>query len=256
MRGKLKNFYTKTRNYFNLSKNDLILASFPKSGNTWLRFILANIIKEYNRYSQEIDFVSMNNEYILGQSHKWWQHKPHRPFPRIFTTHGEYNRRMKNIIYIIRKPEDVFRSYYFYLRDRKGNKSYPNIKSLLEDKKIGISQWKKHAENYISKADLVIRYEDMLNDTFKEVKKVSDLLSNKFDINLDQRTINKAIEASSRENMRKIEKEKGLPRKKKDNPNYFFVGNKKGRNIEINEYERELINQKTKEIYPKKNCIQ
>lgn len=40
---------------------DIFLVSYPKSGNTWLRFLIANAIKVHYQIEREINFFSIQD---------------------------------------------------------------------------------------------------------------------------------------------------------------------------------------------------
>jgi hypothetical protein len=47
-----------------LRESDVILASFPRSGNTWMRFIWANMIAELELGGRVVDFHFVEGEMI------------------------------------------------------------------------------------------------------------------------------------------------------------------------------------------------
>jgi len=48
------------RGFMGLRKSDIILAAYPKSGSTWLRFLLCDVgsLLEWN--GREVDFETLN----------------------------------------------------------------------------------------------------------------------------------------------------------------------------------------------------
>jgi hypothetical protein len=64
---------------------------------------------------------------------------------------------------------------------------------------------------------LVVKFEDLKNDCFKQIRKILKFL----DVNRPKHQIEKAINASSFENMKRIESEKGRLYKK-ENPEVFM----------------------------------
>jgi hypothetical protein len=47
-----------------LKSDDIIIASFPKSGNTWMLFILANIISLCEMDGRQIDFNVLHELFL------------------------------------------------------------------------------------------------------------------------------------------------------------------------------------------------
>jgi hypothetical protein len=185
-------------------KNDIFLVSYPKSGNTWISFIIANLLKQ--KEDEIIDFHSVI-QYVpeLGKHDDILNSMSSR---RVIKSHKLYSKNFHNVIYIVRDPRDVYVSYFHYLR-----KSLPadmDFSTFLRKRDIYPSRWNNHVESWLDRPNLVllIKYEDMLVDPFKETCKIAQILG----IDLSEKDrINKAIESSSFEKMQKIEKSKGRP---------------------------------------------
>src|SRR5579872_7348300 len=83
-----------------LSANDIFLASYPRSGNTWLRFVLSEALS-----GEEIDFDNINS---FIPELKW--HKQGKPLlagqGRVIKTHEQYRKEYKKAIYIVRDVRD------------------------------------------------------------------------------------------------------------------------------------------------------
>ncbi|HED06183.1 MAG TPA: hypothetical protein ENI61_05815, partial [Ignavibacteria bacterium] len=93
----------------------ILLASFPKSGNTWIRFILGNIYNKIEKQTNSIDFYSIH-KIIPEQGQKALEFKN---LPQIFKTHGLYEKNFEKVILILRNPSDTLYSYYKYLNGEK-----------------------------------------------------------------------------------------------------------------------------------------
>lgn len=183
--------------------DDVFLVSYPKSGNTWIRFIIANLIK--TDPDEEIDFHSAA-KYIpeLGVHDHFLSDLPS---PRIIKSHQLFNECFESVIYIIRDPRDVYISYYHYLKKRlPGNLSFSDF---LREKKISPSRWHTHVESWIDMPNVkhLLRYEDLLVNPEAEITKLLNSLDGK--IRFTSSDVSEAVEKSSFSNMKKIEQEKG-----------------------------------------------
>src|SRR5258708_8357389 len=85
--------------------DDVFLTSYPRSGNTWTRFLVGNLV-----YQQEA--VTFLNVERLGPDMYKHSHRPLRnlPRPRILKTHEGFDPRYKPIPYIAPAPPPPARS--------------------------------------------------------------------------------------------------------------------------------------------------
>ena len=106
---------------FPVFPDDVFIVSYPRSGNTWTRFLIANLI-----YPEEaITFANM--EWKIPDVYKNTRRQLLRtPRPRILKSHEYFDPRYKKVIYIVRDPRDVALSYYHFARKyRKVEDGYP-----------------------------------------------------------------------------------------------------------------------------------
>ncbi|MCB0738455.1 MAG: sulfotransferase domain-containing protein [Bacteroidetes bacterium] len=189
--------------------NVIYLASYPKSGNTWVRFIIANI---YNQLENKVSEVTFHNVQELipetGVEKKFGFNK----LPEVVKTHDRFKKGMKKTILIVRNPIDVANSYYHYLVSEK-QKSV-TFNSLLKDADKGLSAICAFATEYINSGiELkVLTYENLHSNSVREIKSLTNFLG----IEVSQNVIEKAIELSSFNSMRKVENEHGRPYAKTD----------------------------------------
>lgn len=188
--------------------DDTFLVSYPKSGNTWVRFILANLMKaddeviDFHSAIRYVPEIGTHNDILINT-----------PRPRIIKSHSMYDKTYPKVIYLVRDPRDTYVSYYYYLK-----KSLPvdiSFSEFLRKPDMHPSRWHSHVESWLDKPNisLVIKYEDLLLNTHQEVCKIANLLFKK---QLSEEKIKLAIQASSFEGMKKIEQEKGRPFKTED----------------------------------------
>ena len=186
--------------------DDIFITSFPKCGNTWVRFLVANLM-----FGNEEKVGFVNIERLVPDIYQNSDKKILRlKSPRILKSHECFDPRYKKVIYIIRDPRDAFISYFHFAQ--KMHAVETEIKSLFEEYLTnGISTFGTWEENYKSwqVADktriLFLKYEDMKQDPKPEVIKIADFL--RLDVNDDD--ISAAIENSSFLKMKSLEKVQG-----------------------------------------------
>src|SRR5437773_5781175 len=93
--------------------DDTFLVSFPRSGNTWTRFLIGNLIQP----SAPITFLNIEN--VIPDTNalsKSYLDRVSRP--RILKSHEHFDPRYRKVIYIVRDPRDVALSHYNWQRKR------------------------------------------------------------------------------------------------------------------------------------------
>ena len=198
--------------------DDVFLVSYPKSGNTWLRFLIANLIYldrtnvSFSNIEKLVPDIYQNtNKDLLRLSR-----------PRIMKSHEYFDARYSKVIYIVRDPRDVAVSYYHHLiKAKKINNDYPidkYIKFFIKGEfHPQFGTWAENVESWLfselnQNNFLLLKYEDMLNNSFKQMLDIALFLG----LERDNNKILKAIEFSSADNMRRLEKETGWQPSKGD----------------------------------------
>ena len=95
---------------FGLRDSDIFLASYPKSGNTWVRFIWTNIISVVERGGEKVTFHTVTDELGAEYDVNSYPNEEIECLPRIVKTHKKYNSYIfsKNkSVYLLRNPGDV-----------------------------------------------------------------------------------------------------------------------------------------------------
>jgi|SRR5579872_618877 len=189
--------------------DDVFLVSFPKSGNTWTRFLIANLVHP------EIQATFANIHELVpdpdGTSKKIFDRMPR---PRIIKSHECFDPTYPRVIYIVRDPRDVVLSQYHYHRKRlKFGDEYPIeqfVNRFLRGETCPHGSWGENVSTWLMtrRKDprfLLLRYEDMISDTPRELAKISEFLG----IHPAPQQIQQAVERSSADRMRALEKTQG-----------------------------------------------
>lgn len=183
--------------------DDLFLVSYPKSGNTWLRFILANLLKRSS--AEVIDFHSVINHVPEVGKHVAAIEQLERP--RVLKSHAPYVPEYPRVVYIVRDARDVYVSYFHYLKS-----SLPpqmTFADFLRKPDVWPCRWHEHVTSWIDKPNvLVVRYEDTLEAPKSQLLQVLDHWSIR---TFSDSRIEQAITASSFDRMKMLEAERGRP---------------------------------------------
>ncbi len=214
---------------YGLSDNDIILATFPKSGTTWIRFILANIISIEELGGITIDYHILNNKLRASFEDNNFPIINYSCLPIIWNTHRPYKSTMfgNNLsIYLYRNVGDVMVSYFKHRKGLKGFREYRgNFKEFIKDKNYGIEAWCNHIISWLPNANVLITYEELKNNPFISIKRTLLKLNIQ---NIRDETIIKSIERSQFDKIKKLEIERGLDIKSKSRHKKGFIFARKG----------------------------
>jgi hypothetical protein len=191
-----------------LNDKDVLFASFERSGNTWLRFVLMEILTKDNA-----GFLNVNQ--VLPEMGTHREMKPVLPNGgRLIKTHEQYRSEYKRAIYLMRDLRDVMLSNWArdkemgfsdYFDHGKGMDGY--VESFLLGKVTRFGSWQSHVDSWLNCPLakngnlLVVRYEDLRKDTENGLLEMLDFLGIKSDRDL----IRRAVENNSLRNMREKE---------------------------------------------------
>jgi hypothetical protein len=185
--------------------DDIFIVSYPKSGNTWTRFLLGNLIHhpklvDFENIETMVPDIYYHNDEELQQLNR----------PRLLKSHEYFDPRYKKSIYIVRDPRDVAVSYYHHhVKFNLIASDHPIdafVNGFIEGNLDAYGSWGEHVGSWLGAhkpADmfLFLRYEDLLSDTLAELRKITAFLK----LDMERADLERAIERSSPQNMRKLE---------------------------------------------------
>jgi len=196
-----------------------LLASYPKSGRTWFRFILANYFVMASGREFPLDLQSMFAivpnfalDPVRGVTAFQFA-KAVGDVPMVLVTHDRY-RPMRfarsPIIFMVRDPRDVMVSAYFHATRHK--KTYSgDIDTFVHDAEHGLPRLIRYlngwADGLRSHRHLVLSYERLSEDTEATTADALRFLGRE----VDEPALRRAIEVSCLDRMRKVEQIGGIP---------------------------------------------
>ncbi len=167
--------------------DDVFLASYPRSGNTWLRFLLAGCIHNPPDLSFErLMFYAPDYHFTHFQE---WDRVPR---PRIIKSHTIYRETYPTVIYCYRDARAVLPSMYKYTKSMSPTppESFDSFfadfmdGAIFRDEKIG--SWAENVSGWLYRVPLerLICYEDLVVTPERILRRV--LTSCGFDIPEDR----------------------------------------------------------------------
>lgn len=226
-----------------IKPGDVILAGYPKSGNTWLQYMLADLYFGIDA-SEARDEIIQDLVPALGS--RYGRYFRRYADPMILRTHDFPRSEFRRVIYLSRDGRDVLASYVKYLKLWKENE-HLDAARMLESNYLGMPAWEEHvaawAENPFGAEIHLVRYEDLKADPARELKKICEFMG----IGISPEKIGRAVEHSRFEVMREREKKLGWSPQNTGFPSEGgFI-----RRGEVGSYKDELP-EKVQEIFLKK----
>jgi len=194
--------------------DDVFLVSYPRSGNTWTRFLLGNLIYQndpvtFSNLESRIPEIYFNHDRFMRGL----------PRPRMIKSHECFQPHYPRVIYLVRDPRDVAISFYHHnVKARNIPDDYPLASFVPRfiagefDQKFG--SWRDNVLSWtVLRSDdprfLMLRYEDMKRDTARALAKVVAFLDGCAFRKIDSspEAVQRAIDLSSPERMRQLEKQ-------------------------------------------------
>jgi len=190
--------------------SDFFLVSYPKSGNTWLRFILGNLkstaadpITFANLEARVPSIYGVANSDLLTLASQ-----------RILKSHEPFQPEYPRVLYVVRDPRDVAVSYYHYQIRRRTLSEQVSLEHFVGEFVAGrtdaFGTWKRHVDSWLGARQnganaVVIRYEDLLS---RPVETLVPALA-ELGFPASEEEVRKSVEISSVAKMRKAEAQLG-----------------------------------------------
>ncbi|KAL2326172.1 hypothetical protein Fmac_025230 [Flemingia macrophylla] len=195
------------QNNFQGKDSDVVVASFPKSGTTWLKALTFAIVNHQRFSSMENHPLVTSNPHELvpplytfrgdNNIHDQFLHLANMTEPRLFGTHTPFHSLPNSIkesncktVYICRNPFDVFVSAWSFFHKIKGESlSAPTLDEAFEmycDGIIEFGPWWSHMLGFwkesIARPNkvLFLKYEDLKEDANFNVKRIAEFLGYAF----------------------------------------------------------------------------
>lgn len=182
---------------------DGYIVSFPRSGSTWLRTILAGLIDSEAGAEPEVF-----NRILPGVSGRRLPLVWSLPDPRIIHSHTTFRAAIPKAVYVVRDGRDAIVSFYHYSTTRNGIEMPFEEWFALYTRRWYGPRWHDHVESWLTKGReklgaslMVMRFEDLKGDPIGLVREVADFLG----LPTEQRAIAHAVEMASLEQARKRE---------------------------------------------------
>ena len=235
------------------------IASYPKSGNTWVRSFLSSYIytkgrkfnfshldlirafpsdpeinflkKKYGKYK----FTHMaenwdNFQRIIINQKKFTFLKTHNALININNFSFTNLKNTIGLIYIVRDPRDVAISYSSHLnvdlKEITNHMINPNLVEKTPDNfdRTLITSWSNHYNSWknLPLNKIIVKYEDLIDKPEKTFLEIIKYLNQIINLETDMELIRKSIENVNFNNLKNLEKIHGFSENKSSNKNNRF----------------------------------
>lgn len=197
--------------------SDIYLVSYPKSGNTWMRYLLTYAIWPE---LADMDLVEMaayipsfglqrDREAMLDRNSPC-NHQTHRIIKEHVRYDANAKHHVKRAIYIARDGRDAIVSYWHFCNQRDDTSiPFSEFIELSARPEHSYGPWKEHVLGWFNaplERKLILRYEDMLSDTPSCLRRALEFA----EIDVSDPVIEKAVSRATFDSMKKLEKTKGF----------------------------------------------
>jgi len=163
--------------------DDIYVVSYPRSGTTWMQFMLVHLVaREEPQFSH------------LSQASPWFERSlalgslraadfERWPSPRVFKSHLAHGwlPRSGRYIYVWRDAADVAVSYFHFYRSHLGFEGdFPTFFRRFLAGDLQYRSWSRHVEGWLAQAGdphtLIVRYEDLQADRAAALDRLAGFL--------------------------------------------------------------------------------
>ncbi|XP_034564598.1 sulfotransferase family 2, cytosolic sulfotransferase 2 [Notolabrus celidotus] len=198
---------------FTFRPDDILIATYPKSGTTWMQEIVPLIMSGGDPASVEtlpnwdrVPWLEENRAHILNLEE--------RPSPRMLTTHysfgmmpPSFSEVKPKVIYVTRNPKDVFTSAFHYY-DITTFLVKPGLQSeflrKFLDGEVIFGSWFDHVKSWLNAEDkkniMYISYEELIMDLKDSVARIAKFLEKSLEAEVVEKIAERCLFKNMKQN--------------------------------------------------------
>lgn len=202
-----------------LHYEDVFLVSFPKSGNTWTRFLLTGVHLWHVNQKNGGQCFTVEPNYFNIHSYIPDLHitnsraaRPTPGLPRILKSHRPATRIFSRVLFVVRDPRDTMLSRFHFLN--RGGVVFRSFGEFLRHPSFGISSWVRHTESWLFSSQrnqgrlLFVRFEDLQRQPEYELQRMLGFLN----VSVTKECLTWSVRMADRHRVRELEERFGRPR--------------------------------------------
>ncbi|HZQ25932.1 MAG TPA: sulfotransferase domain-containing protein [Terriglobales bacterium] len=227
-----------------LTEHDAFVGAYPRSGSTWLRFMLVEILGGESSAFTTVNHAVPDVGYHRGTA---------AILPgagRLIKTHEPYQREYKKAIYLVRDPRDVVLSEYAYQKalGLAGNDFDVYLGRFLRGEVNPFGSWIRHVSSWIEAMDagkvngVLVRFEDLRRDSENALAELIGFLG----VPMNREKIREAVANNSLEKMK--DKEKKNPQRASAKGRFVRSGSVGGWREQFTQAQIELVQERAGKV--------
>ena len=190
---------------------DIFIAGYPRSGNTWMQYLIAGVTLDLNpRFAPDPLVQSLVPDVHATKFYKRFG------TPTFFKTHHLPRPEYRRVIYLVRDGRDAIVSYFHFLAALGDAPDF--LKLVTTGERLFPCRWHEHIEAWLANPYgaemMIIRYERLKQDIVDELKRICQFAGLKRDQSLLERIAQNSTFSAMRERERKLGWQDAWPKDK------------------------------------------
>lgn len=181
---------------------DVVIAGYPKSGNTWFQNIIAATVYGMNLQETPLDIISI----LIPDISRAYYHR-FTDQTMYFKSHLLPQQKYRKVVYLVRDGRDALVSYYHYSRAIDKPITW---EQLVDTGVRYFGTWQNHVaawhQNPYQAEMIIMRYEDLLDNMVNELKRFCDFVG----IERDEQALRLVQDLTNFQSMQKREDRFGI----------------------------------------------
>jgi hypothetical protein len=190
---------TNLRSITDFDADDIFVAGYPKSGNTWMQYLIGGLMFGINASLTPDSLI----QDLVPDVHYKLLYRRYLT-PTFFKTHHLPQPKYRRVIYIHRDGRDVIVSYFHHLDALGNHTDYSKLVTTGEG--LFPCRWHEHVEAWLANAHgaemITVSYENLQRNTVAELQKICDFAG----LERERRLLEYAAQETTFEIMRAREK--------------------------------------------------
>lgn len=210
------------RSIAGLRHDDIVFAFYPKTGSTWVRIFLYNLLAaREDKAGSGFNFDAVDSSMPEFANPSFFSPWPFKSAPRVIKTHRPHMRfwNDRRTVLFTREPRDVMVSFLHYANAKKEFGFSGDLDDLLHHPEMGLDAYFAFYMSWLPKAGLTVGYEELREQPADTFGRILSFIG----ISATPEEIDAALAASSIERTRQAQEQSSDKFRQKFNDGFVFA---------------------------------